>query len=94
MYTNCPALPRTRFCTRFLGIFMGLCGIVEYHHLGEQENSFKRQGFWHCMIFYDIQVISASLSAEPQRQKGSKYGKSRKIKVLRDFLFLFSDIYQ
>lgn len=33
------------------------------------------------------------LSAEPRRQKkGSKYNKSRKIKVLRDFLFLLSDI--
>ena len=27
-------------------------------------------------------------------KKDSKYDKSRKIKVLRDFLFLFSDIYQ
>ena len=27
----------------------------------------------------------------PKDKKGSKYGKSRKIKVLRDFLFLFSD---
>lgn len=28
----------------------------------------------------------------PKDKKGSKYDKSRKIKVLRDFLFLFSDI--
>lgn len=28
----------------------------------------------------------------PEDKKGSKYDKSRKIKVLRDFLFLLSDI--
>ena len=45
MYTNCPDLPRTRFCTRFLGIFMGLCGIVEYHHFGRKEVKRGKQLF-------------------------------------------------
>ena len=40
-------------------------------------------------------VIRYRLPVSPQNpkdKKGSKYDKSRKIKVLRDFLFLFSDI--
>lgn len=44
------------------------------------------------MIFSESVGSGASLSAEPKDKKGSKYDKSRKIKVLRDFLFLFSDI--
>ena len=35
---------------------------------------------------------SPSLRKTSKTKKGSKYDKSRKIKVLRDFLFLLSDI--
>ena len=46
------------------------------------------------MIFLECIGSRACLSAELQRQKDSKYDKSRKTLILRDFLFLFSDIYQ
>lgn len=43
------------------------------------------------MIFLECMGSRASLSANPRRQEGAKYSKFRKIKVLRNFLFLFSD---
>lgn len=39
------------------------------------------------MVFYDIRIISACLSAEAKEIKD----KSRKINVLRDFFFLPDD---
>lgn len=46
-------------------------------------------------ISFDERSLTVQLPLSPQNpedKKGSKYDKSRKIKVLRDFLFLLSDI--
>ncbi len=46
-----------------------------------------------CGVRATVPGVRIPLSPQnPKDKKGSKYDKSRKIKVLRDFLFLFSDI--
>ena len=48
-------------------------------------------------LIYRENRLTSSETVSPQNskdKKDSKYDKSRKIKVLRGFLFLFSDIYQ
>lgn len=46
---------------------------------------------WHAMIKKLLVPLSPQSSKD---KKDSKYDKSRKTLILRDFLFLFSDIYQ
>ena len=46
-----------------------------------------------CGVRATVPGVRIPLSPQnPEDKKGSKYDKSRKIKVLRDFLFLLSDI--
>lgn len=51
----------------------------------------KLDEWFHENVTEVVEPVSPQNSKD---KKDSKYDKSRKIKVLRDFLFLFSDIYQ
>ena len=48
---------------------MALCGIIKHHDKNEKPCVL---GFWHFLTSERIAGLSASLSAEPQRQKGVK----------------------
>ena len=79
-------------------IFCRFCGIVWHCIISFSDMmlanvlNFRNFGMkWNCSVSKVVVPVSPQNSKD---KKDSKYDKSRKIKVLRDFLFLFSDIYQ
>lgn len=80
----------TIFC-RIYGVvwycIISFCGVTWANTLKYRDFGFS----WN----YSISTVLVPVSPQNSKdKKDSKYDKSRKIKVLRDFLFLFSDIYQ
>ena len=62
VHEKCPKKPCTRFCTRFCGANMALCGTIKHHGQCDIQ---AFTALWSVMALYKTGGYASSLSAKP-----------------------------